>query len=119
MGRGFYIFYKVCIQYKGGNVILLKEHILEDTKERCDWWHSVRDKDNEALIDFYERRDLERREQVKLEMRDYKSTDLYIDEKWCCQDVAQEEYMNIIKKYDIKESALISVWKEVDYKIRN
>lgn len=119
MGRGFYIFYKVCIQYKEGNQILLKEHILEETKERCDWWDCVRDKEEEVLIDFYERQELERREQIEYEMREYKRVELYVEGKWLCHDVAQEKYQNIVKKYDIKESALISVWKEGDYQIRN
>jgi hypothetical protein len=119
MGRGFYIFYKVCIQYKEGDQILLKEHALEETKERCDWWDCMRDKEEEELIDFYERQELEHREQIEYEMRDYKRVDLYVEQKWRYQDATQEKYMNIAKKYDIKESALISVWKEGDYKIRN
>jgi hypothetical protein len=119
MGRGFYIFYKVCIQYKEAGQIFLKEHILEETKERCDWWDCVRDKDAEELIDFYERQELEHREQIEYEMRDYKRTDLYLEGKWRARDETQEKYMNIVKKYDIKESALISVWKEGDYLIRN
>ena len=119
MGCDFYIFYKVCIQYKEGDAILLKEYVLEETKERCDWWHCDRDKNEEELIDFYERRELEHREQIIFEMREYKRADLYMDGKWRCHDVVQEKYMNIIKQYDIKESGLISVWKEGDYKIRN
>ena len=119
MGRGFYIFYKVCIQYKEGDQILLKEHILEETKERCDWWQCVRDKDTEALIDFYERCELEHMEQIEYEMEEYEPIELYAEGKWYCQEAAQEKYMNIVKKYDIKESALNSVWKEGDYKIRN
>jgi hypothetical protein len=119
MGRGFYIFYNVYIHYKEGDQILLKEHILEETKERCDWWDCTRDKEEEELIDFYERQELERREQIEYEMRDYTRVNLYVDGKWRCQDAAQERYTNIVKKYDIKESALISVWKEGDYMIRN
>jgi hypothetical protein len=118
MGCDFYIFYKVCIQYKSGDAILLKEHVLEDTRERCEWWHCERDKESEELIDYYERRELERMEQVDYELEEYPWVDLYADDSWYCDDEEQEKYINIAKKYDIKESAIMSIWKEGDWLIR-
>jgi len=118
MGCDFYVFYKICIEYKKEDGVKVQEHRLEETRQRCDWWECERDRDYEELVDYHERANKQRREQIDFELSYYPRIDLFKNNKWLVIESAQEFYKNIAKKYNISENEIRSVWKEGDFMLR-
>ena len=118
MGCDFYVFYKVCIEYKKGEKTVVEEHRLDDTRERCDWWECERNEDFEELIDYHERAAKQRREQIDYELSSFPKLDIFKNRRWLVIDSAQEKYKNIAKKYNISENDIVKIWKEGDFMLR-
>ncbi len=118
MGCDFYTFYKVCIQYNKDDKHEVVEHILEETRDRHDWYECERDEDFEELTDFYERQHEERMEQVGRILDNYKTTVIYKDTTWQCITSAKEKYQYLLKKYGISENSVVKIWREGDYMCR-
>lgn len=117
MGFDFCIFYKVCIQYRKDNESKLKEHLIESTRSGGYWNDCERDEE-EDLIDYYDRKEEQKRNQIDDELYDYPIVEIYKDGKWHCDKTIKENYVNILKKYGIIESSVISIWKEGECSVR-
>lgn len=118
MGCDFYVFYKICIQYKRDDKLQIKEHEVDGTRERGYWWDCQRDEDFEELIDYHDRCAEQRREQINMELRNYPRMDIFRDGRWMIIASAQENYKNIAKKYNITENEIVTIWKEGDFMVR-
>ena len=114
MGFDFNLFYKVYIQYQKDNELKLKEHILESTRNGGYWVDCERDEEEEELIDYYDRREEQKRDQIDYELQNYPKADIFKDRKWLVNDTIKENYVNILKKYGILEKEIVLIWKEGD-----
>ena len=118
MGCDFYVYYKIYIQYKRDDKVKVEEEEIEDTRERCYWWECVRDRDFEELIDYHERKAKQDRDQIDEELRNYPRKDIFKDGKWRAIEGAQEYYKSLVKKYNISENELVSIWKAGAFHLR-
>jgi hypothetical protein len=112
MGCDFYTYYKVCIECKDKTV---KEHILEDTRERRYFYEFVEewDEDFETEWEYTKRRNADYDEQIDRVLADnYKTKELYKDGKWLCLAHAIEKYKEIFKDLEIAEETVVRVWKQ-------
>ncbi len=112
MGFDFNLFYKICIQYQKDNELKLKEHIIESTRSGGYWIDCERDKENEQLIDYYDRLEEQKRDQLDYELENYPKADIFKNKKWLVNDTIKENYVNILKKYGISEKDVVLIWKE-------
>lgn len=111
MGLDFYVFYKICVQYQKDNELKLKEHSIESTRNGGYWVECQREEDEE-LIDYYERLEEQKRDQIEYELQNYPTVDIFKNSKWLVNDTIKENYINILKKYGISEKEVVLIWKE-------
>jgi hypothetical protein len=110
----------VRIEYKNGDKTEVKTKEIEDTRESHTFWEIRRywSEDFEEENDYYIRCSQERKRQIDNELSNYPRKDLYKDGKWLCIESSIEKYINMYKEYGIKESDIISIWKEGDFHYR-
>lgn len=119
MGCDFYTYYKLCIEYKNGDQVNVKEYVFEETKERHYFWEDLEwDNDFEERNDYYERCHIYRNEQIKQELLRYTNEHLYKHNKWLCVFDAKDKYSQLLKKFGIKEESVIQIWKQGDAHLR-
>jgi len=116
MDCDFYTFYCINIEYKKGDTIELKQHILKDTIEEHFWYDCVR-WGGEAINDYYDRKCLKRYDQVEYELDEYKREDIYKNNTWLCNNTYKDKYGNLLKGYGISQESLIKIWKCGDYTV--
>lgn len=119
MGCDFYTYYKVCIEYKKDEEMKVKEHILEESRERHYFWEDLEwDEDFEDRNDYFERCHKHRNDQIDQELSRYKNVHLYKNNRWLCIVEAKEKYQNLLKKLDIPESSVTQIWKQGGFHMR-
>jgi hypothetical protein len=119
-GSDYYTFYKLCIEYIHDDIYDLVEEILEDTKEKHNWYESdTEEEEFDDINDYYDYIEEEKRYQINTALNSYPKVDLFKHRTWICNKSEQNRCMGIIGKHKIQENSIISIWKEGDYKIKN
>jgi hypothetical protein len=114
MGCDYYTYYVICIEYKKGDTVKIKRHIVEDTRKRHYFYYDglKRDDDFEEEREFNERCRVYEENQIQDALSEYTPKQILKDGKWLCIPSAQEKYTNICKEYDILPETVIAIWKE-------
>jgi hypothetical protein len=117
MPSDFFIYRKICFEYKKGDKYDLKEHILENSKEGFEWW-DIEMEEEEELVDFYERLENAKMYQIFTEIEKNPKVEVYKNRAWLCSELSKENYLAIAKSLQIPVADLVSVWKESDYYVK-
>ena len=117
MGCDYYIFYKLCIEYIKDGKRELKEYPLEGEKEKG-YWHEQEREDGESYIDFIERCEAARRDQIDEELERFPYTELFRNSEWYCDDEARDTYQGLVKMFGISEWSVQAIWKQGEFSMR-
>jgi hypothetical protein len=117
MGADYYIFYKLCIEYIKDGKREVKEHALEETREKG-YWDAKERGDDEQYIDYVERCEGERRDQIDAEMEEFPYTEVFKAGEWYCNDSYKEKYQSLMKMFGISEWSVQGIWLQGEFSMR-